>query len=303
MSWQPTLEPECIAESGPVALRIDSRPRDLGGFEVRRVLPSAKRRTVGPFIFFDEMGPSAFPAGEGIDVRAHPHIGLATITYLFEGEIMHRDSLGYVQPIRPGAVNWMTAGRGIVHSERTGEEERARDARLHGIQAWIALPVGDEETAPAFEHYPADSIPAISGEGIGGRLIAGTALGLASPVETRSPMFYIDVELQPGSKLALPAELGERAAYPVSGRLRVAGESAEPGEMLVFADDREVTLEAAEPLRLMALGGAPLDGQRHIWWNFVSSRKERIEQAKDDWRNGRFAEVPGETEFIPLPEE
>ena len=303
MSWQPAAEPECIEEEGLIDLRIDSRPRDLGGFEVRRILPSSKRRTVGPFVFFDEMGPAEFPAGHGVDVRPHPHIGLSTITSLFDGEIIHRDSLNFRQSIRPGAVNWMTAGRGIVHSERTGEEERARASSLHGIQAWIALPVGDEEIAPSFDHYPADSIPQIEGERLSGRLIAGNAMGLSSPVAVRSPLFYIDAQLEAGAKLGLPAELGERAVYPVNGRLRIANETAEPGEMLVLADGREAAVEAETPARFMALGGAALEGPRHIWWNFVSSRKERIEQAKADWREGRFAPVPEDDEFIPLPED
>jgi redox-sensitive bicupin YhaK (pirin superfamily) len=303
MSWQAALEPECIDETGAIELRIESRGRDLGGFEVRRVLPSAKRRTVGPFIFFDEMGPAVFEAGKGIDVRPHPHIGLATITYLFEGEILHRDSLGFVQPIRPGALNWMTAGRGIVHSERSGPEERAKQSRLHGIQAWIALPADKEETEPAFEHYPDSAIPAIERDGLRLRLIAGEAFGLSSPVKTLSPLFYLEARGEPGASLTLPQDLGERAVYPIEGHLEIGGEELGPGEMAVLAEGRDQKIELRAEARFMALGGAPLESKRHIWWNFVSSRSERIEQAKADWREGRFASVPGEVEFIPLPED
>ena len=300
MSWQPGAEPVCTENQGTIALVIEGKTRDLGGFEVRRVLPSAKRRLVGPFIFFDEMGPADFAPGQGIDVRPHPHIGLATVTYLFEGEIMHRDSLGFVQPIRPGAVNWMTAGRGIVHSERTDPERKAKGARLHGIQAWVALPRDHEETAPGFTHHPADTLPVIEQEGVTLHLIAGSAYGATAPVTVLSEMFYLEAKLAAGATLALP-DHAERAIYVVEGQLEVAGESFGPGQMVVF-EPGPVRIAAGAASRVMLLGGAPIEGQRHIWWNFVSTSPERIEQAKADWKAGRFEAVPGETDFIPLPE-
>ena len=303
MSYQQAKAPVCTETAGPIELTIASRERDIGGFSVRRVLPSAARRLVGPFIFFDEMGPADFPAGRGIDVRPHPHIGLATVTYLFEGEILHRDSLGFVQAIRPGAVNLMVAGRGIVHSERTGPDERKRGTRLHGIQSWIALPQAREETEPAFHHHPADSLPVIEREGARLRLIAGEAFGKRSPVETFSPLFYVEAELAQGARLQLPADFRERAVYVVTGAASVAGRSIEASTMAVFAEAAEVALTAEAETRLMLLGGEPLYGKRHIWWNFVSSRPERIEEAKADWQEGRFAKVPGDDEFIPLPSE
>ena len=302
MSWQPCPEGTCSGKSGVIAQVIEPRTRDLGGFEVRRVLPVAGRRLVGPFIFFDHMGPSRFPPGQGLDVRPHPHIGLATVTYLFDGEIMHRDSLGCVQPIRPGAVNWMTAGRGIVHSERTGPEERAREARLHGIQSWVALPRAEEEAEPAFHHHPAETLPEIARDGVTLRLIAGAAYGASSPVVVLSDMFYLDAALSEGAELRLPEGYAERAAYVVEGAVRVAGESFEAGRMMVFQPGAEAAVSAAAAARVMLLGGAAMDGQRHIWWNFVSSSPERIEQAKADWKAGRFPQVPDETEFIPLPD-
>ena len=282
---------------------IAPRERDLGGFSVRRVLPSAQRRLVGPFIFFDEMGPAVFPAGQGIDVRPHPHIGLATVSYLFEGEIMHRDSLGYHQAIQPGAVNWMTAGRGIVHSERTGGAERAQESRLHGIQSWIALPKGQEETEPAFHHHPAASLPLIQGPGYRMRLIAGTAFGRSAPVQVFSKMFYLDAQLESGAMIGLPTEHDERAIYVVSGAVESAGERFEAGRMVLFRKNATAAFMALERSRVMLLGGKSLPGERHIWWNFVSSSKARIEQAKADWKAGRFPAVPGDTEFIPLPED
>ena len=280
---------------------IEGRQRDLGGFVVRRILPAAVRRMVGPFVFFDHMGPADLAAGEGIDVRPHPHIGLATVTYLFEGEIIHRDSLGSVQAIRPGAVNWMTAGRGIVHSERTGSEERARPGRLHGIQSWVALPDGDAETAPSFHHHPADRLPSIEREGVGMRLIAGRAYGHRAPVETLSEMFYLDARFAAGARLSLPEDHPERALYVVDGSVRLAHVAVEPGIMAVCPAGHPGVIEAVTPARLMLLGGAPLGGRR-VWWNFVAASAERIERAKEDWRAGRFPPVPGETEFIPLPE-
>jgi redox-sensitive bicupin YhaK (pirin superfamily) len=284
-----------------ISTRIVPRVRDLGdGFQVRRALPDAKRRTVGPFVFFDEMGPAKLAPGHGLDVRPHPHIGLATVTYLFEGEIMHRDSLGTVQPIRPGEVNWMTAGSGIVHSERSPDALRAAGPALHGIQTWIALPAADEESAPAFSHH--EGLPQIQEGGVTLRLILGDMLGLASPVPTLSPTFYADVSLAAGSRFAVPLQHEERAIYVVQGRIAMGADSAAAGELLVLDTGAEVIVRAQEPARLMLLGGAPLEGPRYVWWNFVSSRRDRIEQAADDWKQRRFAAVPGETEFIPLPD-
>lgn len=285
-----------------IELVIEPKPRDLGGFTVRRVLPQIARRTIGPFVFFDHMGPVAFPAGGGIDVRPHPHIGLATVTYLFEGEIMHRDSLGSVQPIAPGDVNWMVAGSGIAHSERTRPELRPAGPRLHGIQSWVALPQGGEEMAASFVHHPKASLPARSEGGARLRVIAGSAYGMTSPAAVQSPTLYVDVDLDAGARIALPQGHAERALYVASGRVRIGGQPIGEGQMAIFAADADDTVEALEPSRAMLLGGAPLDGPRHMWWNFVSSSKARIEQAKRDWREGRFGRVPGETEFIPLPE-
>ena len=281
---------------------INARPRDIGGFEVARALPYAKRRTVGPFIFFDRMGPAEFGPGEGIDVRPHPHIGLATVTYLFDGEIMHRDDLSYEQPIRPGDVNWMTAGRGIVHSERTRAEVRDSHSTMFGIQSWVALPKDQEEADPAFFHHPANTLPAISRDGVEMRLIAGTAYGETSPVATASPMFYVDVRMDTGTSLEVTDEHEERAVYVVEGAIAIDGETHGENEMLILAPNADVTVTAQGVSRIMLLGGAPIDGERHIWWNFVSSSQERIEQAKADWKEGRFGKIEGDDEFIPLPE-
>jgi len=284
-------------------LVIDARARDLGGFTVGRVLPSAARKLIGPFIFFDHMGPATFAPGRGIDVRPHPHIGLATVTYLFEGEIVHRDSLGSHQPIRPGDVNWMTAGRGIAHSERTGSEARQSGARLDGLQLWVALPLRHEETDPEFLHHPARDLPAVDITGARVRVLAGTAFGETSPVRTFSPLFYVDAAMPAGSELSLPEQYEERAAYVASGTVECGKDRAERGRMLVFAPGGAVTLRAVSDARVALVGGAPIDGERHIFWNFVSSSQARIEQAKRDWREGRFPKVPGdEQEFIPLPE-
>lgn len=286
---------------------VVTRVRDLvDGFKVRRVLPSARRRMVGPFIFLDQMGPEILSAGRGLDVAPHPHIGLATVTYLFDGELMHRDSLGTVQPIRPGEVNWMTAGSGIAHSERTPREMRAAGSDLFGIQSWVALPLRHEEDEPDFAHHAASELPVVEGERKRVRLIAGSLYGARSPVETLSEMFYADAELEGGARLNISAEHEERAAYVVEGAVALSGDGGtfEAGQLMVFKPGAEVTLEASESsnARVMLLGGEPLDGRRHIWWNFVSSSSERIEQAKEDWKAGRFAPVPEETEFIPLPE-
>ena len=262
---------------------IDPRPRDLGGFSVRRVLPAAGLRMVGSFIFFDHMGPADFAPGTGIDVRPHPHIGIATVTYLYEGALLHRDSLGVVQDIEPGAVNWMTAGRGIVHSERTGPALRQSGHRIHGIQSWVALPRADEETEPAFRHYPAATLPELTVGDARLRIIAGTAYGAASPVEVRSPTLYVDVRLPRGGSLPLPADHEERGVYLAEGRATIGSDSVTAGQMAVLEPGAATTLTAREDVRAMLLGGAPADGPRHIWWNLVSSSEARIEQAKRDW--------------------
>jgi redox-sensitive bicupin YhaK (pirin superfamily) len=303
-AW-PTADPVCSlsSETSAVEAVIDARSRDLGGFTVGRVLPSAARRLVGPFIFFDHMGPAEFAAGRGLDVRPHPHIGLATVTYLYEGEIIHRDSLGSHQPIRPGEVNWMTAGRGIVHSERTGPELRRTGSREHGLQLWVALPLAYEETKPEFHHHPAQTLPSLEIAGARIRILAGSAYGKTSPVRVFSPLFYADVAMEAGCDLPVPGEHEERAAYIVDGTVTCGGEQAERGRMLVFAKGTDVALRAVTDARIALIGGAPTDGERHIWWNLVSSSEARIEQAKRDWKEGRFPKVPGdETEFIPLPE-
>ena len=286
-----------------IELVIPARRKDLGGFEVGRVLPFPQRRMVGPFIFLDHMGPTDFAAGHGIDVRAHPHIGLATVTYLFEGEILHRDSLGSSQAIRPGEVNWMTAGRGIVHSERTDAAVRSTASQMHGMQSWVALPLEAEETDPSFSHYAAADLPKFEMEGVRGALIAGTAYGLKSRVVTFSPMFYVHLELAPGARIDLPDEHEERAAYVVSGHVESGGVDYESGHLLVFGREPARIAAVAGAARVMLLGGASV-GTRHIWWNLVSSSLERMEAAKADWRAGRMKLPPGDDrEFIPLPED
>ena len=294
------------AGEGAVEAVVNTRARELvEGFKVRRVLPSVKRRMVGPFIFLDQMGPEILGAGRGLDVAPHPHIGLATVTYLFEGELLHRDSLGTVQPISSGAVNWMTAGGGIAHSERTPVEARQGGSELFGIQSWVALPLKEEESAPDFAHHEAAVLPVVEGEGKRVRLIAGSLYGARSPVRTLSEMFYADATLAPGAVLPLSVEHEERAVYVVEGSVEVIPErdTYVAGQLLLLRPGAEVSVRGAsgQAARLMLLGGAPLEGKRHIWWNFVSSSPERIEQAKEDWQAGRFAHVPGETERIPLP--
>ena len=281
------------------------RMHDIGGFTVRRALPAATRQMIGPFIFFDQMGPGEFLTGKGLDVRPHPHIGLATVTYLFEGAIQHRDSLGSDQPIVPGDVNWMTAGSGIAHSERTDHALRAHSNRLFGIQSWVALPRAQEETAPSFVHHPAATLPVIEDGGTRLRLIAGTGWGATAPVGTLSDLFYADAVLAPGAVVPLPDRHEERGVYVVDGAAEVAGDRFDSGRMLVFRAGDGLALRAGDQgARLLLLGGAAMDGPRHVFWNFVSSSRERIEQAKADWREGRFGKVPGdETEFIPLPVE
>ena len=282
---------------------IEPRRRDLGGLTVRRVLPSVRRRRVGPFVFLDHMGPVEFAAGTGMDVRPHPHINLATVTYLWEGAIDHRDSLGSFQAIQPGAINWMTAGRGIVHSERTPAVLRSASHRLHGTQLWVALPGEREEMAPAFHHHSAESLPRIERARASIRLLLGSAWGSTSPVQTYSPLFYADVALPAGSELELPGEYPERAAYLVQGSLALGAERVLSEPQLLVFHPGEATVRAVAETRLLLLGGSPLESVRHIWWNFVSSSKERIERAKQDWREGRFPLVPGdENERVPLPE-
>ena len=273
--------------------------RDLGdGFKVRRALPSAQRRMIGPFVFLDEMGPAQLAPGSGLDVRPHPHIGLATLTYLFDGEILHQDSLGVRQPIRPGDVNWMVAGRGIVHSERTPQALRPAGPRTWGLQSWIALPEREEERAPAFHHHGRDALPVANEGGLEMRVVAGAFLGLRAPVETFSELFYADVKLGAGAVFSVPAEHLERGAYIVEGGVEVDGERLERGRLLVLKPGVPVSFKG--PARLIVFGGEPL-GARYLWWNFVSSSKARIEQAKEDWKAGRFGGVPGDPEFIPLP--
>lgn len=284
-----------------IAQVVESRKRDLGGFEVRRVLPWGGGRMVGPFIFLDQLGPVEFAPGQGIDVRPHPHIGLATVTYLFEGELVHRDSLGVVQTIRPGDVNWMTAGCGIVHSERTGPEMRASGQRMHGLQSWVALPGEYEEAEPAFDHTPAAKLPDQDGDGMKLRVIAGRAFGLASPVRVFSETFYVDVAMSAGAALDIPEEYAERAAYVPLGTVTAEGRDFRAGTLVIFVAGSKARLVAKEASRVALLGGAPL-GERHIWWNFVSSSSTRIEQARRQWADGAFPPVPGETESIPLPE-
>lgn len=282
---------------------IVPRSHDLGGFQVRRALPAIGQRMVGPFIFFDQMGPAEFHLGEGLDVRPHPHIGLSTVTYLFDGEIMHRDSLGTALAIKPGAVNLMTAGRGIVHSERTGMEARATGPKLYGIQAWLALPKTHEETAPEFKHHGAQELPRIVEGGKRISLIMGSAYGQTSPVKFPWDALYAEAVLSPGAILPLDPDYDERAIYIVSGKVDIAGDEFGAGQLLVFKPGDRISILAIDQARVMIVGGEPMDGPRNIWWNFVSSSKERIEQAKHEWKTGRFDTVPGdESEFIPLPE-
>jgi len=305
MSWNPALEP-ALHDAGSAAsieTLIIPRARDLGGFSVRRALPAPQRQMVGPFIFFDQMGPAEFLLGQGIDVRPHPHIGLSTVTYLFDGEIMHRDSLGTELAIRPGAVNLMTAGRGIVHSERTGLEERQKPPKLFGIQAWLALPKSHEETAPEFVHHAAPELPRIVEGGKRISLIMGSAYGLTSPVKFPWDALYAEAVLSPGAILPLDPDYDERAVYIVSGKIDIAGDEFGAGQLLIFKPGDRISILGIDQSRLMIVGGEPMDGPRHIWWNFVSSSKERIDQAKAEWKAGRFDTVPGdEAEFIPLPE-
>jgi redox-sensitive bicupin YhaK (pirin superfamily) len=300
MSWNPAQPPSDDSSlAKDVELVIETRSRDLGGVTVGRVLPSPRRRLVGPFLFFDEMGPVTLADDHALTVRPHPHICLATVTYLFEGEIVHRDSLGTTQTITPGAINWMTAGKGIVHSERAPSP----GGTLHGIQLWCALPKEHEETEPTFEHCPASSIPETTIDGAMVRVLAGEAFGLRAPVKTWSRLFYVDITAAGAATIEAP-DYPERAIYVVSGYVQVAGDTFERGKMLVLASGRTVRFELEPGTRIVMLGGEPLEGPRHMYWNFVASTKERIEQAKDDWRERRFPVVPGDdVEFIPLPDD
>ena len=304
MSWLNDFDPVAGDNKSCDALDlvIVPRVRDLGGFSVRRALPHGRRQMVGPFIFFDQMGPAQFLAGDGMDVRPHPHIGLATVTYLFEGRIFHRDSEGNALEIAPGAMNLMTAGSGIAHSERTPSAQRASGQGLYGIQSWIALPKAHEETAPSFQHFDASVLPLASDHGIEARVVAGKAFGQEAPVGMLSDWFYVELKLVAGLSAPLDADYEERAVYLVEGELEIAGETFEGPRLLIFRPGDRIALRAKTDVRAMLLGGAALEGPRYIWWNFVSSSKERIETAKEDWKQGRFAPVPNETEFIPLPE-
>ena len=285
-----------------IAFILKPRAKDLGGFEVRRLLPGFPTKMVGPFIFFDHMGPADFAPGAGIDVRPHPHIGLATVTYLFEGALVHRDSLGSVQRITAGDVNWMTAGLGIVHSERTAPEDRAITKRIHGIQTWVALPKTHERTEPSFSHHPYSTLPTITLPGIKMTLIAGRAFAAHAPTPTFSDMFYIAAEMEPGSSFELPPEHEERAIYVVQGEVSVDGGLVPPMHLAVTKAGASIEIRAVARATVMLLGGARLDGDRIIWWNFVASSKELIEDAKVRWKEQRFAPVPGENDFIPLPD-
>jgi redox-sensitive bicupin YhaK (pirin superfamily) len=292
------VTPGCYVERMLEALLVP-RTRELGGgFTVRRTLPAAKKRALGPFVFFDQMGPVALAPGRGLDVRPHPHIGLATVTYLFEGEILHRDSVGSVQAIRPGDVNWMTAGRGIAHSERTPPAVRAAGSRVSGIQLWVGLPRSDEETAPRFEHVSAARLPVVDGV----RIILGEWRGARSPVAVLSPMLYADAPLERGASLELDLPHSERALYVAEGEIEHDGASYAAGSMLVFALGTRARVSARSSARALLLAGEPLDGERFVWWNFVASTRARIARAAEDWKEGRFAAIPGETEFIPLPD-
>ncbi len=306
MSFFPGIDPEAGDGFSCDAIEqlIIPRTSDIGGLEVRRALPSRKRRLVGPFIFFDRMGPALLKAGDALDVRPHPHIGLSTVTYLFDGEISHRDSLGTEMVIRPGDVNLMTAGRGIVHSERSPDNIRGNPLSISGVQTWLALPDGQEEIDPRFSHTRRQALPQIASDGMEGRVVIGTYEGLASPVSVLTDTLYVDLRLAPGQSAPLAAQWEERAVYVLSGEVTVAGDVFAADQLLVFRQGDAIRLQAgAKGCHLMLVGGAALASKRYVWWNFVSSSRERIEQAKEEWRSGRFDIVPGdEEEFVPLPE-
>lgn len=310
MSWNPNLEPHCpdAGTMDAIDTIIIPRARDIGAFEVRRALPSQERKMVGPFIFFDQMGPAEFITNQGIDVRPHPHIGLATVTYLYKGEFQHRDSLGNNQMIYPLEVNWMIAGKGITHSERTSAQTRKQPSSLFGIQTWVALPDEYEQTDADFEHYGKDALPSLEGEGKDVRLIVGNAWGERAPVKTFSDMFYADAVLEAGAMIPLPDEHEDRGIYVTSGSIEVAGDTFEAGQMMVFRPGDKIAAKAgSHGARLMLLGGETLNGPRYIWWNFVASSEEKIKAAKiawaaGDWAHGRFQLPPDDhDEFIPLP--
>jgi redox-sensitive bicupin YhaK (pirin superfamily) len=304
MSWLPTSDPVLgdVKSCNALDLVIVPRVRDLGGgFNVRRALPHGRRQMVGRFIFFDHFGPVQFIAGQGMDVRPHPHIGLATVTYLFDGSILHRDSEGNIQEIMPGAMNLMTAGRGIAHSERTPDVPRKTGSSMLGLQSWIALPADREEIAPSFQHFDAAMLPVIEEKGLKARVIAGSAFGAKASVAMVSDWFYVEVTAEAGTSVPLDATYEERAVYLVEGEVDIAGDKFAAPQMLIFRPGDAITIRTAQKTRMMFLGGTAMEGPRHIWWNFVSSRKERIEAAKEDWKSGRFGPVPNETEFIPLP--
>lgn len=300
MSKLEALAPTCSRHDDAIRVLVRGRKRDLGGFCVRRVLPASMARSVGPFVFFDEMGPADFPQGEGINVRPHPHIGLATVTYLFEGEILHRDSLGYVQPIKPGAVNLMVAGKGIVHSERTSPELLQTGQRLHGLQVWMALPVDDEECDPSFVHHKASDLPVLRENGVITTVVIGTFKGETSPVNVAAQTLYLAQVLEAGATSALEEEQEQLAVYVVKGQVDISGQVVETGEMAVLGQKR-VDLKAVSASQVVVIGGEDL-GPREMYWNFVHSSRERIQQAKQQWRDGKFDPVPGDDEFIPLPE-
>lgn len=311
MSWNPTMAPDCpdTGSLDSIETLIIPRTRDLGGFEVRRALPAPKRQMVGPFIFFDQMGPAEFLTESGIDVRPHPHIGLGTVTYLYQGEFQHRDSLGSKQMIRPGEVNWMLAGKGVTHSERSTQEARQGPQSLFGIQTWVALPENKEDVAPDFEHHKEQALPFLDDNGVNARLILGSAWGAKSPVTMHSEIFYADVTMLPNTALPLPDDHEDRGIYITEGSVQIAGETFEKGRMMVFRPGDRITIRAGEQgARVMALGGETLNGPRYVWWNFVSSSKDKIEEAKEAWRvgdfqNGPFHLPPGDDEeFIPAPE-
>jgi len=288
--------------TSPVSAVLKPNTRDLGGLQVLRLLPAFPHKMVGPFIFFDHFGPSTFGAGQGIDVRPHPHIGLATVSYLFEGSMIHRDSLGTVQRIEPGDVNWMTAGKGIVHSERTASEDRVEGHRLHGLQTWVALPRVHEQDEPSFSHHAKESLPLISLPGVMMRLIAGTAFGKRAPTPTFSPIFYVEVEMQAQAFVTLPPEHEERGVYAIEGDVRIDGKALPLRHMAVLEPWTTARIEATTASRFMLLGGAKMDGDRLIWWNFVASSRTLIDAASARWRTRDFPPVPGDSEFIPLPE-
>lgn len=311
MSWNPALDPQCPIGDAVDAIEtvIVPRARDLGGFEVRRALPAPKRQMVGPFIFFDQMGPAEFLTGKGIDVRPHPHIGLATVTYLYNGKIHHRDSLGTDQWIEPGAVNWMVAGHGITHSERADGDYIKQPHQLFGLQTWVALPERHEDAPALFEHAPKAALPMLEGEGKQVRLILGDAYGETAPVRVFSETFYADALLEPGASIPMPDNHEDRGLYVLSGSVEVAGQDFDAGQMLVFRPGDRISARAGgQGARLMLLGGATMEGPRHIWWNFVASSRDRIDAAKEawragDWTHGRFKLPPGDDrEFIPAPE-